>query len=372
MVKGMDFSVTIFTTVLKRILRQPANWAFILLFPVVFTILIGASLQGEAVSNDDVTAGMRFGVTDLDDTALSQTLVRQLEKRYTIQELAEEDVSAALTDAEIPWALVIREGYGRDVLAGRAPALEGYSLTISDISALGNVSAQNITRALILLGSDDPAVLSAWESASNVDVEVLPVDTWSATAQWFGMYGFIAIFTAYFIIKTLVEDKRRGMPDRLGVLPQTPRAIMAQGTLAAFLVTEGTAALLMLTLRLQIGAVPNAALLFALLSLYNLFTVGMVLAIVSLLSDLGAASVVMTMLSTVFAMLGGLFWPLDMVPEFMKKLAWFSPGYWFSRGLMNIREISFEGFGMPMLFLAGFTVVVLLLGGWKRIQPMEE
>ena len=364
--------MTIFITVLKRILKQPVNWAFILLFPVVFTVLIAASLSGEAVSNDDVTAGMRFGVADQDNSRLSQTLVRQLEKRYNIQELAEEDISAALTDSEIPWALLIREGYGRDVLSGRAPALEGYSLTVSDISALGNVSAQNITRALILLGSDDTDALSAWEMASNVDVTVLPVDTWSTTAQWFGMYGFVAIFTAYFIIKTLIEDKRRGMPDRLGVLPQAPRNIMIQGTFAAFLVTEGTAALLMLTLRLQIGEIPNTANLFALLSLYNLFTVGMVLAIVSILSDLGAASVVMTMLSTIFAMLGGLFWPLDMVPEFMLKLAWFSPGYWLSRGLQNIREINFNGFGMPMLFLAAFTVVVMLLGGWRRIQPMEE
>ena len=364
--------MTVFINVLRRVLKQPSNWAFILLFPVVFTVLVAASLRGEAVSNDDVTSGMRFGVADQDNSALSKTLVQQLEKRYTIQELAEEDISAALTDSEIPWALLIREGYGRDVLAGNAPALEGYSLKISDISALGNVSAQNITRALILLGSDDPGVLSAWESASNVDVMVLPVDTWSATAQWFGMYGFVAIFTAYFIIKTLVEDKRRGMPDRLGVLPQTPRTIMIQGTLAAFIVTEVTAALLMLTLRLQIGAIPNAAHLFALLSLYNLFTVGMVLAIVSILSDLGAASVVMTMLSTVFAMLGGLFWPLELVPEFMRRLAWFSPGYWLSRGLANIREISFEGFGLPMLFLAGFTAVALLLGGWRKIQPMES
>ena len=364
--------MTIFITALRRILKQPINLAFILLFPALFTILIAASLNGEAVSGDDVTSGMRFGVTDQDNSVLSQTLVRQLEKRYTIQELAEEDISAALTDSEVPWTLLIRKGYGQDVLAGRAPSLEGYSLTVSDISSLGNVSAQNITRALILLGSDDPLVLAGWEEASRVDVTVLPANTWEQTTTWFGFYGFVSIFTAYFIIKTLTEDKRKGMPDRLGILPQTPRTIMIQGTLAAFLVTEATAALLMLTLRLQIGAIQNAAYLFALLSLYNLFTVGMVLAIVSILSDLGAASVVMTMLSTVFAMLGGLFWPLDLVPDFMKKLAWFSPGFWFSRGLMNIQEINFDGFGMPMLFLAGFTIVVLLLGGWKRIQPMEE
>jgi len=369
---GEETNMTIFRTTLKRILKQPANWAFILLFPAVLTILIAASLRGDAVSSDDVTAGMRFGVADQDDSALSQMLVKQLNKRYTVQEMTEEDIPAALTDSEIPWALLIREGYAKDVLAGRAPALEGYSLTVSDISALGNISAQNITRALLLLGSDDPAVLESWEDASGVDITVIPSDTWETAAQWFGFYGFVSIFTAYFIIKTLTDDKRGGMPDRLGVLPQKPRSILIQGTLAAFTVTEATAALLLLSLAAQIGAVPNAGYLFLLLSLYNMFTVGMVLAIVSIWSDLGAASVVMTMLATVFAMLGGLFWPLDLVPAFMKKLAWFSPGYWLAQGLKNIRSITFGGYGMPMLFLAGFTFVVLLLGGWRRIQPMES
>ena len=368
---GEDTKMTIYRTTLKRILKQPANWAFILLFPVVLTILIAASLSGDAVSSDDVTAGMRFGVVDQDNSLLSQTLVKQLSKRYTLQEMTEDDVPAALTDSEVPWALLIRKGYAEDMLAGRSPALEGYSLTVSDVSALGNVSAQNITRALLLLGSDDPAVLDSWEGASGVDITVIPSDTWETAAQWFGFYGFVSIFTAYFIIKTLIDDKRGGMPDRLGVLPQKPRSILLQGTLSAFTVTELTAALLLLSLITQIGAIPNAGYLFLLLSLYNLFAVGMVLAIVSIWSDLGAASVVMTMLATVFAMLGGLFWPLDLVPAFMKKLAWFSPGYWLALGLKNIREISFTGYGMPILFLAGFTFIVLLLGGWRRIQPME-
>jgi len=233
------------------------------------------------------------------------------------------------------------------------------------------VSAQNITRALLLLGSDDSTVLADWKEDSRVDIKVLPADNWGQTAFWFGFYGFVSMFTAYFIIRTLTDDKRGGMPDRLGILPKTPRSILIQGTLAAFTVTEATAVLLMLILRWLTGTIPNSGYLFLLLSLFNLFTVGMILAIISILRSTGAASVVMTMTSTVFAMLGGLFWPLDLVPEFMRKLAWFSPGYWLSRGLENIRVITFEGFGIPMLFLTGFTVVALLMGGWKRIQPLE-
>ena len=363
----------IFTTTLKRILKQPINWVFILLFPVIFLgMLISTGNDSDVTTSGDATNDLSFGVVDQDETSLSQALVKGLEIRYNVRTFIEADIPAALTDSEVPWVLLIREGYANDVVGGRAPQLEGYSLTVSDVSALGSASAQNITRALLLLGTDDPDKLAAWEESSHVDVTFLRGDNWGFTVQWLGFYGFVSIFTAYFIIKTLTDDKRGGMPDRLGVIPHSPRKVLIQSTLAGFILTEVTALLLLLVMRWQLGFIPNAIHLFLILSIYNLFCVGLVQTLVSVLRDLGAASVVMTMISTVSAMLGGLFWPLDFVPEFMTKLAWFSPGYWLARGLSEIRTISFEGFGMPILFLAGFTAVVFLLGGRSRVQGVAS
>ena len=365
--------MTIFKTTLKRIMKQPLNWVFILLFPVIFSILIVSTLNGESSSGNSTEPDYEFGVVDQDQSTLSKTLVKQLEARYTVHVLAEEDISATLTNADTPWVLLIRSGYESNVLSGNAPVLEGYSLTVSDVSALGGVTAQNLTRALMLLGSNDTETLNRWEVSARVDVTILDTgDNWSLIVFWFGFFGFVSLFTAYFIVKTLLDDKRHGMPDRLGVLPVTPRRILLQGTLAAYLASEITVVILLAVIQWLLGSIPNIAYLFLLLSIYNLFSVGLVLAIVSIAKDLGAASVVMTMLATIFAMVGGLFWPLDFVPDFMKKLAWFSPGYWLSQGLGNIQSITFEGFVMPILFLAAFTAVVLLLGGWKRIQAADE
>jgi len=363
--------MTIFFTTLRRIAGQPINWIFVLLYPMIFAALLSINTQKSADGPADID--MYFGVVDQDCTELSKTLVNQLKIRYNVIEMQEADISAALTDADIPWALLIREGYASDILAGRMPALEGYSLAVSDVSALGSVYTENVTKALMLLGTDDPQALAAWEDAARVEVLVLDGGgNWGQTAYWMGFYGFIAMFTAYFVVKVLSDDKRFGMPDRIGVLPVTPRRFLISGTLAAFTVTEVTALLLLFVLRWLSGEIPNAALLFALLSLYNLFTVGFVLAIVSTAKNSGAASVALAMSSTLFSMLGGLFWPIEFVPDFMRRLAWFSPGYWLSQGLANIREITFAGYGMPVLFLAGFTLVAILLGGWKKIQPLEE
>ena len=364
--------MTIFITVLKRILKQPVNILLIALFPAITLILVSAVGNDDSIEGADVLAEMRFGAVDQDGTVLSRALVSGLGMRYNILELSQEDIAPALTDAYVPWVLLIREGYERDVLSGKAPELEGYSLTVSDVSALGSVSAQNISRALVLLGTNDPQVLAAWEESARIDIKFFKGESWESLTFWLGFYGFFSLFTAYFVVKTISDDKIKGMPDRLGVLPQRPRKILAQGTLAAFALTEFSAVLLLLVLHMLVSAIPNVMYLFALFSLYNLFSVGFVLAVLSALRSVTTASVVMTMFATLSSMLGGLFWPIHLVPDFMRRLAWFSPGYWLAQGLENVRDITFEGFGLSILFLAGFTAVALLLGGWRKIQRVEE
>ena len=363
----------IFTATIKRIFKQPLNWASLLTFPVLFSILASISAGSDIQSAEE--SDLYFGLVDKDNTVMSKALANQFSLRYNIIEVDEADISAKLTDQEIPWILKIGEGYEKDVLEKNTAltSLEGYSLIASDYSSLLTVTAENITRALMLLGTNDLNAISAWEDASRVNIEFADSgDAWGILSFWFGFFGFISLFTAYFVVKTLLDDKRQGMPDRVNALPVSARKYLFQGTLATFIATEVTAALTFLVLAVQVGEIPNPLWLFLLLSLYNLFSVSLVLAITSIAKDLGVASVAMTMIATISAMLGGLFWPIEFMPEFMRRIGWFSPGYWLSQGLQNIKEITFGGVIAPLLFLAGFTAVTLLIGGLKKIQRMDD
>ncbi|MCL2378431.1 MAG: ABC transporter permease [Defluviitaleaceae bacterium] len=363
----------IFKTALKRIVSQPINWLMILLFPVAFSLII--SITGDDSDDNTWMSGAAFplGVVDQDGTALSQTLVSQLKMRFAIQEIYEEDVTAALTAQDVAWALVIREGFAAHVLEGTAPALDGYSLAITDATVIANQTTQSITRALMILGTDSPEMLTLWGEASQVEISVVGESgNWGQVLQFLGMYGFVAMFAALFVVRTLLDDKLKGMPMRLGVLPVSPRRLLTESTLAAFLATMASAVGLMVAVYIRIGEIPNPGHLFLLLCLFNLFSVALVRAVVSGVKNMSSVSVIVTMFANITSMLGGLFWPLEFVPTFMQRLAWFSPGYWLSRGMRNIQIISFEGFVLPVLFLLAFTVVTLLLGGWMRIQEVEE
>jgi ABC-2 type transport system permease protein len=364
-----------FTTTLKRIFKQSFNWGALLIFPVLCFILVSISAGNDEASNNFADMSMRFGIVDNDNTALSKTLANQLGLRYNIDEVEQENISAVLIDQFVPWVLVIGEGFEADVLSRNTEltTLESYSLTMSDVSELARITTESITRALMILGTNDEELLSAWAEAAQVEITFANVgDNWLIMVQWISMFGFISIFTAYFVIKTLLDDKLRGMPERVGVLPVSPRSYLLQGTLASFLATEITVVLILVVLQIALGAIPNVLLMFVLLSLMNLFSVSLVLTITSIAKSLAGVSVAMSMIATLSAMLGGLFWPLEIVPEVMQRVAWFTPGYWFGEGLRNIREPGFENFGVPMLFLFGFTLVTLLIGGFKKVQKMEE
>ena len=365
--------MTIFKMALKRILGQPVNWLLILLFPVAFSLMISVGNNPDVDAPGFAGSAFPIGVVDQDGSALSQALVSQLDTRFMIREMQAEDITAALTGQEVAWALVIREGYGSSVLAGTAPVIDGYSLATSEVGIIAGRTTENITRALMILGTDDPAALAQWAATSRIEITVMgDGSNWASIGQILGMYGFVAMFAGFFVVRTLLDDKLKGMPQRLGVLPVSPRRLLAESTFAAFVVTILSALALMLAIHRQFGTIPNPMHLFMILCMFNLFSVTFVRAVASGVKNMGLVSVIVTMGANIFAMVGGLFWPLELVPPFMQRLAWFSPGYWLSRGMRGVPDISFEGFVMPVLFLGAFTAVTVLLGGWQNIQAEEE
>lgn len=73
-----------------------------------------------------------------------------------------------------------------------------------------------------------------------------------------------------------------------------------------------------------------------LLSVYALVVVSIGLLITSLTSSRDMAGNTGTLLLTPTAMLGGCFWSVDLMPEFMQKISLFTPQYWTMNGLIKV------------------------------------
>ncbi|MDR0292609.1 MAG: ABC transporter permease [Oscillospiraceae bacterium] len=364
----------VYGSILARLARGKLNWLFVIFFPA----LIGFVMILTGGVNEAMESGIKAGLADLDGTVLSQALVKQLETRYTCSMVPEGETSV-LTERTVDYLLTIPAGYQASLMAGQVPELRGASLKLSDAQFMAGSTAETVTRALLLLaaGAEEaelPALIEEWVSASRVTVSAVAVAVeWDDLANWLGFYGWIGMLTAFFLVKTVMLDRFKGLPERVGVLPVSRRRYLLQCILAVFSVSELSVAVLLAGTWAAWGAAPpNLPYLALLLSCYNLFSVGLLVGLYSVIKSEGNVSIISIMLSTILSMMGGSYWPVEFMPGFMRRAALFSPAYWLVTGLRNIETVTAGTYWLPLLFLLMFSAVVFLLGSWKRIQKAEE
>ena len=364
--------MTVFLGCVKRIVRSPLSMIFLFIFPMMFTVLSGLVQMGSEES-----APISIGIADMDGTALSRAVAEYMGERYKCRELAERDIEPALSEQKVSWVLKIPEGYQADLLGGRAPKLEGVSIALSDVQFLASSSAEAMTRALLALvsgagESDIDRLLLEWNP--GVTAVSVPLETaWEDVLFWVSLHGWISMLTAFFLVRIIMTDRHGGLPERVGVLPLSRRMYTLQSILAIFVLCEiSTAAMLVGVNAVLSGAMPNAAHIFLLMSVYNIFTTALSVALFSAFRSDTNVSMMIVMFSTLFSMLGGTYWPVEFMPDFMQKLAVCSPNYWLGTGLANAGVITFENFWMPVVVLFGFTAVAFFLGSLRRVTKAES
>lgn len=111
---------------------------------------------------------------------------------------------------------------------------------------------------------------------------------------------------------------------------------------------------------------------FIILATFMLVSIGIACAIAGLIRSPQQIGMLSTLIVTPTCMLGGCFWPLSIVPEFMQKVANFIPQKW---AIQAIQEISAGGgwneIMLPLLIL-GLMAFILLAIGSVVLRPSES
>lgn len=362
---------------LKRLIKGPLNWLFILGFSALI-VLAAALFSNLSSGNED--DDINIGVVDMDGSILSETLVQSLETRYTVKRLNEDDdITAELSNNRVSYVLTIGEGYQSPILSGTAPELSGVALEASDVQHLVSSAAENQTRALVTLAAGVPeselkALIDIWRAQSVVHVSLVEAKaSWDSIAAWLNFYAWTGPLIALFLVRTLMQDRRGGLPERVGALPKSRRNYLLGQILAALTMSELAVVLILFGTSVAVDyPLPNAAHLVLIFTLYSMFTTGLSFGFYSVIRNEGTVAAVVTIGSTLLAMLGGSYWPVEVMPEFMQRLAYFSPVYWFVRAMNNIEMITTQTYWLPVLMLLAFSVVVYLMASWVRPQRAAD
>lgn len=354
--------------------RDPLSLAMLLGVPFMMLILYGYAV------NFDVRH-VRLAVQDDDHSAASRELVASFVNSTYFDLVADLPAGADLNRfterREAKAILVIPEGTGRDLAAGRT----------ADLQLILDGTDANTANTVLGYASAIVAAANASRLAeAGGAVELSPIDY--EPRVWYnpelkstnflvpGLIGFILMLTA--VLSTaisVVREKERGTMEQLRVTSLKPGELILGKTLPYLGISLVATVLILVAARFLFGVAIRGPLLhlFAATLIYLIGSLGLGL-LVSSVSDTQAmafqAGSLVSMLPAIF--LSGFIFPIRSMPPILQAVTHVVPARYFNvvlRGVI-LKGAGLESYPRDMAFLGIYALVVLGLA-YARLAKKE-
>jgi ABC-2 type transport system permease protein len=382
---------------LLQLLRDRSQLVTMIAVPLLLTTVFGMMLGGG--ESRTVVA-----FADLDGTRYSGEVAAALDPRsYDVRKVTEAEARAEVTAGQAAAALVVPKGFGDDLLSGikttvlliRDPrsnsalavseAVSGrvqrlaadaetirivrrafLGVSISTGADLGAPSPEDVYTYADKLWSPTPPL-----SIAEVKVTQSTVRGASQSSAGFQQYslGFTLTFMLFMGLGSaggFLDDRELGTLSRLLTTPNS-KAKLILGKVAGIYVTVLFEAALMIGAGVLLYHVPwgqDPLGVVMIVASYGLAATGLGVMMSTIARTRGQLSAVTAVLSTALAMLGGCYWPIDIVNESMRLVSRFTPTGWAMAALVDlvVRNHGAAGAVQPALVLSLFAAVFLSVG----------
>ncbi len=372
---------------LLQVLRTPIEFIMMLVLPFVFTFV-----AGQAFSYADAPVFVPFA--DGDGSLYSRQVGDLLgsEESFSVEAVSRERAEQLVADGNAVGAVIVADGFAEAVEQGDArievlvnPASDSAQALIAVVEGIAVRMSGNAAAAETLSAASGGSVSFAdtfraadalWRPVAPVSVEGKTViasevrgQSVHASGVTQGSAGFAIYFTLFVIFGGaggILEEREQKTLSRLLVTPTTKPTILL-GKVAGIVLTAVVQVLILTLGGALLFDVPwgehllaNAVLLFA----FILAATGLAVLTSTVVRNRDQFSGLTPLLATGLAMLGGCFWPLDIVSPAMRAIAKFTPTGWAMTGLLDVlaRNHGPEAVWLPAGVLVGMGMLTLGLG----------
>jgi ABC-2 type transport system permease protein len=372
---------------IRRQLRQPLLFLVMLALPLLFTFFMGS------MNTEDARRIPVFFV-DNDHSRYSQKVIDNFKAQpcYRVLTGSREEAVRQVQDFKVQAAFIINEGFGEALEANKAPRVdvirvresgEFYALisffrsTVHKVASnlkIAGLALAEISRAKDVTGRADliterayRRAAEAWFPQPPVGLNIQSYSSGKQTTPYnqmvhaaIGFALFFVMYTVIFSIGDHLEERKQGTWQRLLTLPVSRRAILGGSLLGSFALGMVQITLLVLAGKFLFGVNWGANLPGVLLVItafvFCATCLGLLLS--SLAKTTAQLQAVTPVLVVSTSMLGGCFWPLDIVNvPLLLTLARVVPQSWAVTALEDL-----VGRGAALGSVVPHILVLLLMG----------
>jgi ABC-2 type transport system permease protein len=378
--------LTITMNMLKRTLGSRRGLVSYIVLPAVVVAGIVALTGGSSESQPVLL------YTNLDQGRAGEHVLAEL-NRTGDYKLVEQTDEAALREAVIGQdgiaGILIPGSYSEDLITGQEPQIGIYELKATQASIMLTMRIEELgdrlkeTAVMVASGAEPGADREALLAAVLQEAEKHHVGGVRTDYKLYSKMGLTTVtgFTLMFLmglvtsaVSIIMDDRRQRTMMRTFSAPVRSYEIAIGNFLGSFLVgVIQILVILMLgrwVLRYDYGLPMSTY--FLILSAFMLVSMGIASTVAGLIRNPNNAGMLNALILTPTCMLGGCFWPLSIMPDYMQKAANFVPQKWAIQAV----DIASTGGGWNELWLPfavlGLMASVLLTIGSTILRPGEK
>lgn len=362
--------MTVYLTNLKRLFRNKINILFIVILPIIFMLI--------AFSGSNETEPLKVNIVDNDNTEFSHKLIDNVKSKGTVLLDKEENIQKNLVDNKIDYAIVIPKDFAEKIIKGEDVALKSYEVKEGNAAMSIKLSLDgyldNVKKIASQSNCDEETFykgIKYYEEGSH-KVQYESVDKGeenkSKTAAALGFIVMNMLFLTTSTTNMLIKDKEKNLFTRYFTTPLSRGRYIIENLLSFLTVSVVQVILFFLFMKymfkFNLGDRPIEVLI--LFIIFAVFTVSLGLFIATNSNDLRQSGAISSLINIPFAMLGGCFWPRDIMPSFLKKLSEFIPTTWINVASTEVLYgESLSHVTTNILLLAILSIILLIFSVMK-------
>lgn len=378
---GRIWSISIFE--IARLYQKPSSYVLMFVMPLIFTFLFAG------VGGSKEASQFKIALVDDDQTTLSQELVEKIrqDELLNIQFTTPSEAEKMLKDKSVLGMITIPSGFAEQLFHGEKTEVlfrHGPDLSIAGSirhmidNALVQTSIKVKATHLAYPNNDDGELMTNYKKMTTaLATNLITVDSKNITKgnqldrsnnQSERLVGFVILFlmiTLTIVTGKILEARKIGVWYRLLSTPSSRINIMGGYMLSFFLIGWLQVAILMVASHFIFGTVwGNLIAQFCLVSSLLLCAIGLGLMVAGFVKTTEQQMLFGIIIISPTCMLGGVYWPIELVPDFMQKMALFVPQYWAMEGFKTV--MSQGGTLIDVLgsvgILLGFAAIFMAVG----------
>ncbi len=357
--------------VIKNNIRQLLANRGALIVSLILPVALFAMSLG-MFGSGTVQAKWNIAFVDMDHSSLSSNMKSMLQKEANrLEDKTSDEANDALTSSRSDVAVIVPKGFEAQLLAGEEPTIAVRSLKGQEVVSALNVSLNmyidDLIRMQDILSIQDGETLAKEHDAlmeKGVKYQEKPVSEGSVNqglAQASGFLFYILSMSMMQNASLILREKQQGTLNRIRQAPIGRMtyifAVFFQGVLMLLFNL-----LCLFVLTTYIFPTRTTVDMYLLWFYYGVVWVLIGIFFALVVKSSAMFSSLSTILTVILAMLGGSYWPLWLMPDFMQKIARAVPQYW-ANDAMTYLQRNIRLFDLPghILALTGFFCLFLVL-----------